>query len=208
VTSTMLMNGNAIHIPIADESVDMIFTDPPYLKRYIETYKFLANEAARILRPSGFIATMCGEAYINQIISFFDHAGLTYYWLYTLGLTGRGATCWRTDGRKNMPIGTPVKHVLVYSKGLAVSRTATTGYYKSNGKDKEWHKWGQDIESHRYWVDCFSMPGDLILDPFCGGGTTGVACEILNRRYILMDLDINAVKVTRNRLNQIIFNKG
>ena len=146
------------------------------------------------------MAAMCGESYLNQIMRFFDDSGLKYYWLYTLGLSGRGASCWRTNGHKNMPIGTSVKHVLVYSKGPAVSRTATTGYYKSNGKDKKWHKWGQDVDSHRYWIDCFSAPGDLILDPFCGAGTTGVACEFIGRRYILADIDPASLRTTDERL--------
>ena len=178
----------------------MIFTDPPYLKRYIETYRFLADEASRLLKPGGFVATMCGESYLDMIMDYFKASGLKYYWLYTLGLAGRGATCWRSNGHKNMPIGTPVKHVLVYSQGPAVSRTATTGFYKSNGKDKEWHTWGQDVDSHRYWIDCFSWPSDLILDPFCGGGTTGVVCELLGRRSILMDIDPQALQTTQQRI--------
>lgn len=198
----MLLQLSVERLPFAADSMDMIFSDPPYIQSFLHVYKWLAREAMRLLRPSGFIAVMCGETAINQIMRFFDDAGLTYYWLYVLGLSGKGATCWRTNGHKNMPIGTPVKHVLVYSKGLAVSRTATTGYYKANGRDKEWHKWGQDIDSHRYWIDCFSAPGDLILDPMAGGGTTALACEAIGRCWICGDIDAGAVKAISGRTNQ------
>lgn len=33
-------------------------------------------------------------------------------------------------------------------------------------------------------IGCASDPGDLVVDPFCGSGTTGVACKKLNRRFI------------------------
>jgi site-specific DNA-methyltransferase (adenine-specific) len=36
-------------------------------------------------------------------------------------------------------------------------------------------------------VEDFTDPGDLILDPFCGSGSLGIACVRLGRRYIGMD---------------------
>lgn len=36
-------------------------------------------------------------------------------------------------------------------------------------------------------VELFTDPGDLVLDPFCGSGSLGIACMRLGRRYIGMD---------------------
>lgn len=36
-------------------------------------------------------------------------------------------------------------------------------------------------------LDLFTDPGDLVLDPFCGSGSLGVACVRLGRRYIGID---------------------
>jgi adenine-specific DNA-methyltransferase len=38
-------------------------------------------------------------------------------------------------------------------------------------------------------VDAFSKPGDLVLDPFVGSGTTAVAAKTLGRRYIGIDIE-------------------
>ena len=46
--------------------------------------------------------------------------------------------------------------------------------------------------------------GDTILDPFCGSGTTLVAAELLNRKYIGMDLSEDAIKVAKDRINNPI----
>ena len=38
-------------------------------------------------------------------------------------------------------------------------------------------------------VEAFSNPGDLVLDPFIGSGTTAVAAKQLGRRYIGIDIE-------------------
>ena len=45
-----------------------------------------------------------------------------------------------------------------------------------------------------------TQPGDLVLDPMCGSGTTGVACWQLGRRAVLCDGDAQAVALTRERI--------
>jgi adenine-specific DNA-methyltransferase len=45
-----------------------------------------------------------------------------------------------------------------------------------------------------------SDPGDLVLDPTCGGGTTPVVCEDFGRRWIAIDTSRVALTVTRERL--------
>lgn len=39
------------------------------------------------------------------------------------------------------------------------------------------------------WITKFTEPGELVLDPFMGSGTTGVACEKLGRRFIGIEKD-------------------
>ena len=48
--------------------------------------------------------------------------------------------------------------------------------------------------------DATSSPGDIILDPFCGSGTTCVAAKKLGRRYIGIDIEPKYVQIAKNRL--------
>jgi site-specific DNA-methyltransferase (adenine-specific) len=49
-------------------------------------------------------------------------------------------------------------------------------------------------------VEDFTDPGDLVLDPFAGSGTTGVACLRLGRRFIGIEKDAAFAKVATERL--------
>ncbi len=49
-------------------------------------------------------------------------------------------------------------------------------------------------------VERVSQPGDVILDPFCGAGTTGVAAVGLARKFIGIEMDEAHVKTSRGRL--------
>jgi len=45
-----------------------------------------------------------------------------------------------------------------------------------------------------------SRPGDLVLDPYAGSGTTGVAAARLGRRWLLVDRNPSAVAIAQRRL--------
>ena len=46
-------------------------------------------------------------------------------------------------------------------------------------------------------------PGDLVLDPFFGSGTTGAAAKLLGRRYIGVERETKYIKVARERIARI-----
>jgi 16S rRNA G966 N2-methylase RsmD len=51
-----------------------------------------------------------------------------------------------------------------------------------------------------YLITLASREGQLILDPFAGSGTTGVAAKILNRRYVLVDIYEGNCEIARRRV--------
>jgi modification methylase len=48
-----------------------------------------------------------------------------------------------------------------------------------------------------------SNPGDIVLDPFFGSGTTGTVAKKLNRRWIGIERDANYVKLAHERINSV-----
>lgn len=57
-------------------------------------------------------------------------------------------------------------------------------------------------------VQWISNPGDLILDPFAGSGTTALACKELNRNYICIEKEREYVDIIHQRLNTPITERG
>lgn len=49
-------------------------------------------------------------------------------------------------------------------------------------------------------VEQFTDPGDVVLDPFCGSGTTGVACLRLGRRFVGVERDPRYAALAHERL--------
>ena len=51
-------------------------------------------------------------------------------------------------------------------------------------------------------IKASSNPGDIVLDPFCGSGTTAIAAEKLRRQWLMMDRWDGACELLRERLAQ------
>jgi len=49
-----------------------------------------------------------------------------------------------------------------------------------------------------------SRPGDLVLDPFLGSGTTAVSCEALGRRWMGIEMKPAYVKTAHRRVKSQI----
>lgn len=53
-------------------------------------------------------------------------------------------------------------------------------------------------------VQSWSNEGDVVLDPFMGSGTTGVACKELNRNFIGIELDEKYFNIAKERINNAV----
>ena len=53
-------------------------------------------------------------------------------------------------------------------------------------------------------IEAFSRPGDTVLDPFCGSGSTLVAARELDRRYVGIELDPAHARTAEERLSGVV----
>ena len=54
-----------------------------------------------------------------------------------------------------------------------------------------------------WFIKLFTQPGDVVLDPFIGSGTTALACIQLGRLYVGMEQDAGYVAMASERLRQV-----
>lgn len=180
-------------------SADWIITDPPYPKEFLPLYGELAKFGARVLKPGGSMLVMVGQSYLPDVLAQMT-PHIRYHW--TLSYLTPGGQAVQLWDRK---VNTFWKPVLWFCngdyKGDWMGDVAKSAI---NDNDKEHHKWGQSESGMADLIERFTYPGDLIVDPFLGGGTTGVVAVTKNRRFIGIDNDPAAVEVAKQRITQAV----
>lgn len=181
---------------IKPNSVDLIFTDPPYLKEYLYLYEWLAKEAARALKPEGFLITYVGTYWKDTVMGIL-RKDLEYYFDFILVNGGNSPIMWQ---RK---VISRHKSLIAYRmyNSQAHPRTNVLSLWVGGGEDKRYHSWGQDENSARYFIDCFTKENDLVVDYCLGGGTTAEVCKRLNRNFIGFEIDKKTYDTARVRVD-------
>lgn len=195
--SIELYQGDAMELAgqkITPCSVDLIYTDPPYPKKYHYCYEWLAKEAARVLKPSGFLIAYAGPYWKHKVMmTLGEH--LDYYFDFVM-LQVNSPILWPRR------IITGYKSQLCYSqKGQSpLPRCNVLGKYQGPGPDKRFHHWGQDADTARYYIDCFCPKDGLVVDYFLGGGTFAEVCKGIGRNFIGFEKDAETFNTARARL--------
>ncbi len=177
---------------IASSSVRLILTDPPYFRDSLEIFSGLSAFAARVLQPGGSFLAMVGQYFLPEILNRLGEH-LRFHWLITCVMPGQNRYI------QSRRVRAASKHFLWFQKGMYTGQTVRD-VIKSGGPDKHFHPWGQPEGDFAHFIECFTRPGDLVLDPTMGGGVTAAAATRLGRRFVGFDVDKDAVETTRRRL--------
>ncbi len=157
--------------------LDAIITDPPYGRDAVPLYAVLARLSKTALKLDGILAVMTGQSYLREILWAMG-AEIPYRWTMAYETPGPTTKLW---ARK---VFTAWKPVLLFG--------GATGWIhdviRSHAPDKRFHVWGQPESVMAQLVEALTRPGDLVCDPFAGGGTIGAVCQRLGRRCILGDI--------------------
>jgi DNA modification methylase len=180
---------------IEPESVDLIYTDPPYPKEFHYLYEWLAQEAVRVLKPDGFMIAYAGPYWKDVVMQYFD-AQLQYFYDFIMLHKGRTSILYP---RK---ILSRYKSMLCYHKNgeRPLPNRQVLGLWEGTGEDKRYHHWGQEEQVVRYHLECFSDEDDLVVDYFLGGGTTGAICKEMGRKFVGFEIDEESFDISSRRI--------
>lgn len=215
---------------IKSKSVDLILTDPPYSisrkSRFIYSdenknkvkhkykfsldfgewdvildYDFLFKEYYRVLKSSGTLILFYDMWKANLIKM---SAEKNYFKQARIGI-------WL----KNNPV--PVNSKINYlsnakefffsftkQKNPTFNSEYDNGMYYypiCHGKERLDHKNQKPLKLIENLIEKHSNEGDMVLDTFAGTGTTGEACQKLNREFILIENKLKNINIIKNRLN-------
>lgn len=182
-------------------TVDAIITDPPYPREFDELWEPLAQLARRLLKPSGVLAVMCGTR-----LDLIDHARFMldkHMRRRHIGVYLTPGQRWR-DQVERVAIGW--KPIFIYSHpdvDVSDRKWINDDVFTSSGareQDTRFHHWGQNESGIADLIRGLTEPGQLVVDPFLGGGTAAVVCRDLGRRFLGCDVDAAAVSTSRERV--------
>ena len=194
---------------IADESVDLLITDPPWTEECVGLGEPLGEFANRVLKPGGSLLMMLGQ---TTQLRFLDgvrqHIKDDEYrwWQFSYNYIGNRANLVfnRRLATKWNPCWWAAKcgyeNERYFPDLIHVEGDGFEDVVESGGKDKGWHEWGQSVSGFQKFIQYLTSPGDLVLDPCVGGGASAVAAFRLGRKFIGIDIDPTAVQMTRLHL--------
>ena len=182
---------------LPSQSIDLVFTDPPYPKKYSYCYDYLANECPRVMKYGASLLTVVGHYALPDILEKFKDK-LKYRWILCMNQFEG------SHSRMAMGIEVLWKPILWFVKG---SYPQGRGFLRDGveitgkaGQEKKYHKWEQDISWASYYIERLCSEGGIVLDPFMGSGTTAIVCKRLKRKYIGFEISKNYYRIAQQRL--------
>jgi site-specific DNA-methyltransferase (adenine-specific) len=177
------------------ECADWVITDPPYSKKFLWVYDILSEFSSYVLKPHGALIVMVGQSYLPEIINKLSKH-LKYIWtLAYLTPGGQSPYIWKVK------CNTFWKPVLLFAKDEYLGDSFGDVIKTSvNNNDKRFHKWGQSEEGFDMVFEKFVFPGQTIIDPFVGGGTTAVVALKRGCNFIGIDISKDCIKRTEERI--------
>lgn len=187
-------------------SADFILTDPPYLVSYRDrSGRTVANDdnaawlapafkqAHRVLKPGGLCASFYGWNHIDRFMAAWQAAEFRV--VGHMVFTKPYASSRRYLAHHH-------EQAYLLAKGEApAQRRLMSDVLPWDYTGNRLHPTQKPIRPLRQLIEAFTAPGELVLDPFCGSGSTLVAAQACGRRCLGIDLDARHVFTAGMRLN-------
>ena len=202
-----VLQGNCVEVMrrFPSCSVDFVLTDPPYLAHYCSRDgRTVANdsddtwlkpafaEIFRVLRRDSFCVSFYGWHQADKFIAAWREAGFRLAGHLTFTKRYPSAQRFLQYHHEN---------AYLLAKGnppQPTQRIPDVLEWKYSGN--KLHPTQKPLCVLTPLIQCFSRPGDLVLDPFCGSGSTLLAAKLQGRRFIGIELDPGYYECAQERL--------
>lgn len=209
---------------IKDKSIDLIVTDPPY--------KIITggnSDGKNSTRPKGVLSgnrklfkgqNIIHAEWLKEAFRILKDSTHCYVFTNTINLKQMLIDC--------EDIGFKLHNILVWEKNnctpsqyymknaeyILFLRKGKAKYINNIGKSKTVHQFNniignkvhpteKPVDLMRMYVENSSDENDLVLDPFMGSGTTGIACVSANRNFIGFEIDKEYFDIAKDRIESI-----
>ncbi len=202
-----IIQGDCIEVmrEFPDASIDFICTDPPYVVKYKDrSQRSIANddnadwirpafaEMYRVLKPNSFCLSFYGFTKIELFCDAWKAAGFHKYEHFTF--TKRYSSSVGYVRRQH-------ENAFLLAKGRPPQPKDPPGDVI------EWQHSGNPLHPTQKpfsalipIIEAYSRKKDVVLDPFCGSGTTCCAAKVLGRRWLGIELSTEYHRIAQARI--------
>ncbi|WP_436877897.1 DNA methyltransferase [Siccibacter turicensis] len=189
----MLGDSTQIMAGFPAQSIDFILTDPPYLVGFTDrSGRSIANdknddwvtpasrEMFRVLKRDSLAVSFYGWNRVDTFMSAWKAAGFRVvgHIVFTKPYASKSAF-----------VGYQHESAYVLAKGRpALPAAPLPDVLPWEYTGNRYHPTEKPVSALQPLIESFTRPGDIVLDPFAGSGSTCVAAELAGRRWIGIEL--------------------
>lgn len=208
---------------IPDNSVDLILTDPPYNIARKSNFESMGrssidfgewdhdadilswiDDASRALKPTGTIIIFNDWHNLGDISKKLNECGLIekdiFRWIKANPMPRNRDRRYITDFE--MAIVAVGKKKWTFNRQDDKYERPEFRCPIVAGKEK-FHPTQKPVQLMEHLLKIHSNENDIVLDPFAGSGSTGVACANLNRRFLGIELDKKYFEIAKERIESV-----
>jgi site-specific DNA-methyltransferase (adenine-specific) len=215
------------------ESVDLIFTDPPYFQHRAKNIKGLKNhkdvvtefefdaykteeeylsfleniliECYRVAKPGASGYLFCGDDYVSYINRLVEKSGFQFRKVIHWHKTNPFPAIYTRKMYSNS-----MELIVHFSKGSPKTWNHKPVNEMHNfietpicmGKERKAHKTQKPLKVCIPYIEISSNPGELVLDPFMGSGSTAIAAIKTGREFIGFERSTDYCQIIEERIRE------
>ena len=186
-------NANFLLLALLDE----IFGVEQFRSEIIWTYRRWSNSAKGLMPAHQTILFYSKSASykFNKIYGDYSETTNIDQILQLRSRDEHGVSKYATDSNGNIVFGGE-------RKGVPLSDVWEIPFLNPKAKERTGYPTQKPILLLERIIEIASDPNDVVIDPFCGSGTSLVAASMLNRQYLGIDSSSEAVELSRKRLQE------
>jgi len=188
-----LFQGDFSQVDIADNSIQLILTDPPYPEEFLECWTKLAEFAKNKLVPGGFLVAYSGQLHLPQVFERLCK-NLDYFWTMAL------ITPTQNTAIHPRHVFCEWKPILIFNKPPLTAPPYFGDTITASPRNKSLHGWQQGQAPFERLIEQFCPSNGVVLDPMAGTGTTLLAAKKLGRKSIGIEVNPETFITMQKRL--------
>lgn len=179
--------------------LDKIFGEKNFRSEIIWSYKRWSNSKKGLIpnHQTIFFYTKSNKYKFNTIYTEYSATTNIDQILQERERNSKGKSVYKKDFNGEI---VPAKE----KKGVPLSDVWEIPFLNPKAKERTGYPTQKPIELLERIIKISTDEGDLVLDPFCGSGTTLVSAKLLNRKYVGVDISEQAFNLATERINNPI----